>query len=58
MQQWFVETFLFHMTDKLDDGSLRRFRNFFVWKKVMDNRWGVSGFSVEKFLSHSTEKKL
>ena len=28
---------------------------FSYGKKLMDNRWGVSGFSVEKFLSHSAE---
>ena len=52
----FVENFLSHRTEKLRKGSLLRFRNFLVWKKIMDKRWGVSQFSVGNFSSHSAKK--
>ena len=47
----FVENFLSHRTEKLRTGSLLCFRNFLVWKKLMDKRGGggLSRFSVEFF---------
>ena len=53
----FVETFLFHMTEKLQMRPFCVSEIFSFGKKFMDNRWGVYQVIPSKlFLSHSAEK--
>ena len=59
VSKFYGESFLSQSAEKHRRGtrnpSVLCFRDFLVAKNFMDKKGGVSHFSVENFLSHSTE---